>query len=442
MEESLNQHQHQHHHQNHDAPRSPVANSVAAVSLVEESLVSTAHTTPRQHQYPDDASTVASTLNNKSSSSPPPPSLQSSPLKPNASWDHVWMRLLYAGWEQCYHPDGVVRYKTLAQSLTELTLEQVQDVAREHYGWTTTMRPKFAIRKLQDAALDKVAVDDNSPDLSDKESSKADDNEVGDSGEDSKEDSTEVTSKVDDDDDGGNLEDNTDNSDDDDSDEDHSHEDDNDDNDDNEEDNKKDSNDELQTVPRPARAPRLIPTTKKERISSVVNLYTNGLDPPNYNRLHKAQQSVAADALGFREALENIVIPPEMIFLYQHCLAKPKESFFILAIAHIQVISKVCGLTTKEMIQIRGWVFLKKRSPKGAPYWYQTFSESVYETIMLGSHVRNNPQNLIYRFYDIVLKMRNGYADLTSNFPAPLVIPSKKTSKKRGHEGQPLTKYL
>jgi hypothetical protein len=93
------------------------------------------------------------------------------------------------------------------------------------------------------------------------------------------------------------------------------------------------------------------------------------------------------------------------------------------------------------MIQMRGWVFLKKKSPKGAPYWYQMFSESVYETMMLGSHDGNNPWNLIYRFEDIVLKMQTGYADLTINFPAPLVIPSRKTSKKRGHEGQPLTKY-
>jgi hypothetical protein len=39
-----------------------------------------------------------------------------------------------------------------------------------------------------------------------------------------------------------------------------------------------------------ARAPHLIPTTKKQRKSSVVNLHTNGLDPPKFNLLHKAQQ--------------------------------------------------------------------------------------------------------------------------------------------------------
>jgi len=74
-------------------------------------------------------------------------------------------------------------------------------------------------------------------------------------------------------------------------------------------------------------------------------LYTNGLDLPKYNQLHKAQQPVAADAPGFREALELFIIPAEMMFLYQHCLAKPKESFFISATAHIQVISKACGLS-------------------------------------------------------------------------------------------------
>ena len=190
-----------------------------------------------------------------------------------------------------------------------------------------------------------------------------------------------------------------------------------------------------------ASAHRLIPTNERQRRSSVHQLYTNGLDPPKYNLLHKAQQPVDVNAPGFREALEKIVIPPQMIYLYQHCLAKPKDSFFISAIAHIQVISKVCGLSTQEMIKMRGWVFLKKKSPKGAPYRYQSFSESVYETMILGTGDTTNPRNLVYRFDQVVLKMRKGYADLTSAFPAPIVVPSRKTSKKRGHEGEPLTKY-
>jgi hypothetical protein len=184
-----------------------------------------------------------------------------------------------------------------------------------------------------------------------------------------------------------------------------------------------------------------IPTTKKQRRSSLLNLYTNALDPPKYNLLHKAQQPVAADAPGFREASEKIIIPSEMMLLYQHFLAKPKESFFISAMAHINIISKVCGLSMQEMIKMRGWVFLRKKSLKGAPYRYQTFSESVYATMMLGSNDETNPRNLIYRFDDVLVKMRQGYADLTSQFPEPIAVPSRKTSKKKGHEGEALTKY-
>ena len=199
-------------------------------------------------------------------------------------------------------------------------------------------------------------------------------------------------------------------------------------------------NNELKKVAT-ASAHHLIPTTEKQRTSSLVNLYTNGLDLPKYNQLHKAQQPVAADAPGFREALENIVIPAEMMFLYQHCLAKPKESFFISATAHIQVISKACGLSPQEMIKMRGWVFLKKKSSKGAPYRYQSFSDSVYETMLAGAANEFNPRILVYRFQDVVEKMRTGYTDMTSKFPQPIVVPSRKTSKKRGQEGQPLAKY-
>jgi hypothetical protein len=38
--------------------------------------------------------------------------------------------------------------------------------------------------------------------------------------------------------------------------------------------------------------------------------------------------------------------------------------------------------------------------------------------------------------------MRLEHADLTSNFPSPLVVASRKTSKKKGKEGEPLTKCL
>jgi hypothetical protein len=86
-------------------------------------------------------------------------------------------------------------------------------------------------------------------------------------------------------------------------------------------------------------------------------LYTNGLDPPKFNLLHKAQQPVSADAPGFREAMDGFVVPPQLMHLYQNCLAKPKDSFFISASVHIQVISHACGLTTKDMLKMRGWVF-------------------------------------------------------------------------------------
>jgi hypothetical protein len=106
-----------------------------------------------------------------------------------------------------------------------------------------------------------------------------------------------------------------------------------------------------------ASAPHLIPTKKKQRKSSVVNLYTNGLDPPKFNLLHKAQQPVSADAPGFREAMDGFVVPPQLMYLYQNCLAKPKDSFFISASVHIHVISHACGLTTKDMLKMRGWFF-------------------------------------------------------------------------------------
>jgi hypothetical protein len=75
---------------------------------------------------------------------------------------------------------------------------------------------------------------------------------------------------------------------------------------------------------------------------------------------------VAADAPGFCEASEKIVIPPKMVFHCQPSLSKPKESSFISATAHIQAISKVCGLSTQEMIKMSGWVFHKKKSLEGA----------------------------------------------------------------------------
>jgi hypothetical protein len=76
-----------------------------------------------------------------------------------------------------------------------------------------------------------------------------------------------------------------------------------------------------------ASAPHLIPTTKKQRKSSVVNLHTNGLDPPKINLLHKAQQPVSADAPGFREAMDVFVVPLQLMCLYQIVLRNPRIPF-------------------------------------------------------------------------------------------------------------------
>jgi hypothetical protein len=88
-----------------------------------------------------------------------------------------------------------------------------------------------------------------------------------------------------------------------------------------------DENDEVD-VPvklKPTICKRHIPTKVQQRTSSTTNLYTNGLDLPKYNKMHKAQLPVSANAPGFKEALKELVIPPEMALLYTRCLAFPKE---------------------------------------------------------------------------------------------------------------------
>jgi hypothetical protein len=94
------------------------------------------------------------------------------------------------------------------------------------------------------------------------------------------------------------------------------------------------------------------------------------------------------------------------------------------------------------MLKMRGWFFLKKNSLGGSPYRCQSFSDSVYERTKLGAKNPNNPRYLVYRFDEVLRKVRLEHADLTSNFPSPLVVASRKTSKKKGKEGEPLTKYL
>jgi hypothetical protein len=85
---------------------------------------------------------------------------------------------------------------------------------------------------------------------------------------------------------------------------------------------------------------------------------------------------------------------------------------------------------------------LKKKSLGGSPYRYQSFSDSVYETTKLGAKNPHNPHHLVCPFEEVLRKTRLEHTDLTSNFPSPLVVASRKTSKKKGKEGEPLTKYL
>jgi hypothetical protein len=96
----------------------------------------------------------------------------------------------------------------------------------------------------------------------------------------------------------------------------------------------------------------------------------------------------------------------------------------------------------KRHAQDEGMGFLKKKSLGGSPYRCQSFSDSVYETTKLGAKNPNNPRYLVHRFDEVLRKMRLEHADLTSNFPSPLVVASRTTSKKKGKEGEPLTKCL
>jgi hypothetical protein len=159
-----------------------------------------------------------------------------------------------------------------------------------------------------------------------------------------------------------------------------------------------------------ASACRLIPISDKQRRSSVLQLAAQHqcTQPAKCSRLHKAQQPVAANAPGFLEASETVDIPPELTCLCQNYLAKIKHSFFIAATAHIDAISQVCGLSTEEMIELKGCVLLKRKPPKAAPCRHQTFSESsVHEMIKLGGNVPTNQhRDLICRFEKVLKKLQ------------------------------------
>jgi hypothetical protein len=92
--------------------------------------------------------------------------------------------------------------------------------------------------------------------------------------------------------------------------------------------------------------PRGIPTQLKQRTSSVARLYTNGIDVPLYGKLHKAQHPVSAETPEFSEVLKIISITPPQLLLFQRFIDKSKDSFFMLATAHVQVVATAaCNLT-------------------------------------------------------------------------------------------------
>ena len=90
-------------------------------------------------------------------------------------------------------------------------------------------------------------------------------------------------------------------------------------------------------------------------------------------------------------------------------------------------------------------IFVRKKI-KGAPYRYQSFADSVYEMTMQGAKTGNNPgainhRNLIYRFKEVLEKMRTGFLNTTSTLPSSTPVLSRKTSKRKGNEGKPLIKH-
>jgi hypothetical protein len=195
------------------------------------------------------------------------------------------------------------------------------------------------------------------------------------------------------------------------------------------------------TVLAKARAGRLIPTSSKQTKSAVSQLHTNGLDPPKFNRCHKAQYPVSINAPGFREASEQVTIPAKLTYLYNNCLKSTKEAFFISALSHIQVIATICGLSTEDIIKMRGWVFLRKKSSKGPHYRYQTFADAVYEIVKRGGDGHTNFVNLVYRFDEVLKKMYTEHGKLTSGFPSPINVLSRKKSKRKGSTDEPLIKH-
>ena len=52
-----------------------------------------------------------------------------------------------------------------------------------------------------------------------------------------------------------------------------------------------------------------------------------------------------------------------------------------------------------------------------------------------------NTRILFYHYEGVLDKMRTGFLQMTSSFPASIPVPSQNTSKKKGNVGQPLIKF-
>lgn len=125
-------HQQRRHHHQMEPAQSPMANnSVAAVSLAEESTIASAAT---PHTYGTAASSPPQDL-----LSPPP--LDTSPIRGTDTWNDVWGKLAFSGWTQkrVRHPsrpqDHEMVYFKPNDKQTQYTLEQVQSYAQQKYGW-------------------------------------------------------------------------------------------------------------------------------------------------------------------------------------------------------------------------------------------------------------------------------------------------------------------
>jgi hypothetical protein len=92
----------------------------------------------------------------------------------------------------------------------------------------------------------------------------------------------------------------------------------------------KNKNDNDATAERKIQARQLfIPLKIKQRRLSVLNLYTNGLDSPQFNKMHKAQYPVSNTDPKFAEVLNNISIIPSQLLLFQHSGNAPKDEILV-----------------------------------------------------------------------------------------------------------------